>query len=505
MQTKKAALLYCCCMVYLKKHPLFFLIGAKGLFLVLLALFFPLALAPDEAQYWTWSKALDLGYFSKPAGIGYQIACTTFLFGDTVLGVRIGAMVWGACTTYLIYYQAIKLNFSQKHAFWAAALFALSPIGFYLSFAATTDGPAIFWMLVALVAMLGIIEGKNREVPLGLAIATAVFFKWSAFLFWPLYLIALFFVQELRNKRILLAFLLSLLGFVPSLIWNVSHEFATFLHVKGNLFSSVGKKSGNFFDFFGAQIALFSPIPFFFLFFIRKFTNKEKAMILPFLCCFFFLVLLAIWKKMQPNWALFSLVPLFILAAKNISYAKKPERIILSSLLFSVSTILASLTIFYLQDRGVVPISFRYNAFRQNAGNEKLKKLLQEAGYTSDMFLFSDKYQNASLLSFYGPEKKRAYYFPLSKTRKNQFSFWPQMQEEEIGASGYFLVLENQRQENLGWIEMHYKELLTPYFSQVSLQKIEPLFSSKNEGVRFALLFYCDHYLGGAPKQEESY
>lgn len=486
-----------------KHSSLISLLSIKIGILVLLALYFPIGLAPDEAQYWTWSKDLDLGYFSKPAGIGYQIAFTTYIFGDNELGVRAGAILWGSCIAYLLYLLTLRLHLSRKIAFCAATLFALSPIGFYLSFAATTDSPAIFWMLLALLPMLSITEGKNRAIPLGLAIAIAVFFKWSAFLFWPLALLAMLFCSELRTKKILIAFLLSLIGFIPSLIWNLSHEFSTFLHVGANVCSSVGK-SGNFFDFLAAQIALFSPIPFLFLFILKK-MNKEKAVVLPFLICFLFLLMLSFWKKMQPNWALFSFVPLFILAAKNICSLKNSHRIMCCSLGVSLLSILTPLAIFFMQDKGIVPISFRYNAFRQNAGNAKLKSMIAEAGYKSNMFLFSDKYQNASLLSFYGPEKKRAYYFPLGKTRKNQFSFWPQMQEQEIGASGYFLVLENRSQETLAWYESHYLEQLKPYFSKVNLQKVEPLFSVKNEGVRYAMLFYCDHYLGGAPQQEKCY
>lgn len=485
------------------KNALFPLIGIKSLFLVLLALFFPLGLAPDEAQYWTWSKALDLGYFSKPAGISYQIAFTTFFLGDSELGVRIGAIFWGALITYLLYRLAKKIDFSQEKALWVAGLFACSPMGFYLSFAATTDSPAICFMLLALFPLVDVSRGKNLDyLAVGFLVALGVFFKWSAFLFWPLYLIGAFFVEELRQKRAIFAFLLSLSGFIPSLLWNISHEFATFLHVKGNIFSSTGKKNGNFFDFFFSQIALFSPIPFFFLCFIRK-IKKEEKILLPFLFCFLFAVFLACFKKMQPNWAFFALVPLFLLAGKGGDFFRNARRIMVFSCVTSSLMILLSLAILPMQEKGL-PLSFRYNAFRQNAGNKKLGAMLNQAGYSSGHFLFSDKYQNAALLSFYGPEKKRAYVFPLSKTRKSQFSFWPQM-EREKGASGYFLVLENQSAKNLSWYETHYLEKLSPYFSKVELKKIEALFSIKEEGVRYALLFYCEEYLGGSPLQEQLY
>jgi 4-amino-4-deoxy-L-arabinose transferase-like glycosyltransferase len=48
---------------------------------------------PDEAQYWTWSLFPDIGYYSKPPGIAWQIAAGTVLFGHTALGVRFLALL----------------------------------------------------------------------------------------------------------------------------------------------------------------------------------------------------------------------------------------------------------------------------------------------------------------------------------------------------------------------------------------------------------------------------
>ena len=42
----------------------------------------PLQLYPDEAQYWVWSRSLDLGYFSKPPLIAWIIWLTTAALGD---------------------------------------------------------------------------------------------------------------------------------------------------------------------------------------------------------------------------------------------------------------------------------------------------------------------------------------------------------------------------------------------------------------------------------------
>src|SRR5262249_35192197 len=45
-------------------------------------------LVPDEAYYWLWSKHLAASYRDKGPAIAWVIALGTWLFGDTVFGIR---------------------------------------------------------------------------------------------------------------------------------------------------------------------------------------------------------------------------------------------------------------------------------------------------------------------------------------------------------------------------------------------------------------------------------
>ena len=44
--------------------------------------FTPLGLHGDEAQYWAWSKHIDMGYFSKPPILPILIRIFSIFFGD---------------------------------------------------------------------------------------------------------------------------------------------------------------------------------------------------------------------------------------------------------------------------------------------------------------------------------------------------------------------------------------------------------------------------------------
>jgi len=71
----------------------------------------PLGLHGDEAQYWSWSKDLDWGYFTKPPLIAWVIWTTTSIFGDAEWAVRL---------------SSAPLHFLAKYAM----LFFLPALGF---------------------------------------------------------------------------------------------------------------------------------------------------------------------------------------------------------------------------------------------------------------------------------------------------------------------------------------------------------------------------------------
>ncbi len=151
-------------------------------------------------------------------------------------------------------------------------------------------------------------------------------------------------------------------------------------------------------------------------------------------------------------------------------------------------------------------IPYKLNPFRQNLGWDRLPQILKKVGYRSEEhFLFSDKYQAASLLSFYSSGQKRAYFFNLSGSRKNQFSYWPQMSQQERGKAGYFVVLENVKENDLGWFEKHYQEKLSPYFESIQFVGGFSLFEAYGVPVKYAIIFKGNHYLGKPAPETSKY
>ncbi len=76
---------------------------ALGLFRIYYILNGPIDLSPDEAHYWEWSRRLDLSYYSKGPVIAYLIYLGTHIFGNTVFGIRIMAVVFSALGSIVLY------------------------------------------------------------------------------------------------------------------------------------------------------------------------------------------------------------------------------------------------------------------------------------------------------------------------------------------------------------------------------------------------------------------
>lgn len=442
------------------------IVGAKFLFVLLFILYAGVGLGPDEAQYWTWSQDLSLGYYSKPPGIAYQIALGTSLFGNTELGVRFGALLIASITPFLMYFFAKVCKQDDQTAMWAGIIWAISPMGFAGSFLSITDGGMIlFWILAAII-----LHQKGPGVLLGLIIAAGALFKWPIYLFW---IFALLGFARSWDKRWLIAISVSLLGLLPSLIWNIQHDFVTFRHVGATLQGGSGTKaSGNFLEFVGSQIALLSPI-FFGLIFIA-YKKWDKELIFSYLTTLPLLAvgaIMSLFMKVQGNWAIAALPTGALLAAVG---GKSHPKWLKAGSILSLVMIIAALIF--------VP-------FKHNRGWDKLAPALSQAGYSpSKDFLFADKYQNTSLLSFYAPEQKRAYFFNLKGDRLNQFSFWPSMKDEQEGKDGYYVTFD-QEEPNL-----------TPYFTHVEKVGSYPLTDKKQ-----AHIYRGTHYNGQAPVTPQRY
>lgn len=489
----------------------------KAIIMVWIVLHGGIGLGPDEAQYWTWSQQLDWGYYSKPPGIAWQIWLGAQLFGNTELGVRFFSIVLGSLLPLSIYFLARSCQLQSATACLAGVIMALSPMGFMAAFLAITDiGMMLFWTLSCAVFTKGLAEQKPPNyILIGLLIMCGALFKWPIYTLWIIFIVWMLVYRGLATPQLIVGIPISLLGLLPSVIWNMTHQWATFRHVGATIAGQhandegVTILKGNLIAFLGAQAALLSPILFILLLFAFVHLMKQRSQVQSTIAfcgysCFAILAVfscMALFQKMQGNWSDFAYPTGIVLLAwyVNETVSKKMGWTI-AGLLVSIVLIAGTFALPYVQSNAILshyPIPYKMNPFKHNIGWNRLPNALEQAGYdASQHFLFSDKYQMASILSFYGPQQKRAYFFNLHGIRKNQFSFWPGMAQEQVGKTGFFVIAENAAQETLAKLSTEYSQLLGQYFDEVKEVKKAPLFDSYGKTVKGALIFKCIGYNG---------
>lgn len=97
---------------------------------------------PDELYYWNWSQKLLPSYFDHPPMVAYAIRLSTALFGDSILAIRLPAIVF----SLVVFLILLRL----AHRGILVWLLLLSPLALYGSVLMTPDLPlAFFWILYA--------------------------------------------------------------------------------------------------------------------------------------------------------------------------------------------------------------------------------------------------------------------------------------------------------------------------------------------------------------------
>src|SRR3954467_6035646 len=70
----------------------------------------PIDLSGDEAQYWDWSRKLDISYYSKGPLVAYLIRASTELCGSNAMwAVRLPAIVLAGLSSLLTYWLTLRL------------------------------------------------------------------------------------------------------------------------------------------------------------------------------------------------------------------------------------------------------------------------------------------------------------------------------------------------------------------------------------------------------------
>lgn len=207
----------------------------------------PLDLAPDEAHYWDWSRHLDWSYYSKGPLVAWMIRASCELFGplsvqvtgNLAAAVRLPAALCHGATLAAWYVLAAGVYRSPRFGLMVVALAAALPVVRIGAVIMTIDPPFLACWSWALVCAWRALESERNGwwVGAGVAIAVGILAKYTMLLF-PAAVVGYLLVHrrsEFGRPGVWLMLGLSVMGWLPIILWNARHDWVSFRHVLGQV------------------------------------------------------------------------------------------------------------------------------------------------------------------------------------------------------------------------------------------------------------------------------
>jgi len=191
-------------------------------------------LRTDEAYYWTWSKERALCFLDHPPMIAWFIRFGTTIFGDTNFGVRF-AGVLAMLVTQVLLADIVRRVTHDVRAIVFAVLMPEAALYYGLLMAKVSPDTALIPFAVAMVwALVRLVEDNDARwwLAAGAFAGLALLSKFTAIMLLPA-VAAFMLVPKWRARWLFspypwLAALIAMVLFLPVLVWNAEHDWASF-------------------------------------------------------------------------------------------------------------------------------------------------------------------------------------------------------------------------------------------------------------------------------------
>jgi len=248
-----------------ERRVLVFIITISAIRLVLLP---ALALTPQDAYYWQYSKHLSPGYFDHPPLHAFTAWLTTLIFGDNAFGIRFGPWLYGLGLLILVFCFARRI-YNPRVGFWATVAAGVTPLFSIGSSILTPDPPLLFfWTLSLYLGYRALTDDiKPLWIVVGFTAGLAMLSKYTAvFLgigFIPILIISERGREHLKTPWPYLAVVTAFIAFLPQFIWNAGNEWASFAYQTTRRAGEISRwRLDLFAGMLGSQIAIVSPLLF---------------------------------------------------------------------------------------------------------------------------------------------------------------------------------------------------------------------------------------------------
>jgi 4-amino-4-deoxy-L-arabinose transferase-like glycosyltransferase len=397
-----------------------------------------LELVGDEAYYWLWSRHLDYCYLDKGPMIAWAIRVGTLLFGPTVFGVRLFAVLAAAGTGWGIFQLGRRL-FDDRTALWALVLALVAPLFAVGATLMTIDTLYVFfWTWAAVVFWHA--RATPRLLPwfvTGLLVGCGALSKYTALM--ELVSFAVFLAwqpderRHLRRPGFWLMAAVAALFLLPAFCWNLQHGWptATWLRQRGALDQSWRVRPLEALTFLGGQAGVISPLIFLALLVSiawprlpapgsAREVRFTQALFLP---LFLLYTILSLQRAGQANWAAACYIGGFILLARR---AREAARLHLwARRVAGAALAVALLETAALHDTSWLHLPGGRDPLDRARGSRDLAASVAATAQAANArFVITNRYMTSALLSFYLPKHPKVYVLPSAQIL-NQLLVWP--------------------------------------------------------------------------------
>ena len=465
-----------------------------------------LNLLPEEAYYWSYSRHLDIGYLDHPPLVAWLIYLSESVFGKSEFAVRLPAFLGWFLFAYFIY--RFTVNTVGRSAGKLVLLFvAVMPIYLSIGFLMTPDAPFyVCWAGALFFLERAVIANKvNAWYGFGICLGLGMLAKYTMGL--TMMALLLFLIADKDSRRWLLrpqpylAFAIGVLLFLPVLIWNSQHDWASFVFQGSRRWS--GGIEFNPHILLGSAMFLITPLGFSealnsLRFCWQRFrspdsgtaTTPRTALFIGILCAAPLAVFLLhsfigqhklnwtgpVWLAVLPIIALnVSRVERFRLLSWRVSRAKlwvALASFLLVAYLFSFSYLVAGMPGSVKSDGMKMPIAWK--AFGERVG--EIETTLESETGSAPIVIGLDQYWLASQASFYdrdgGEEISEVAGQKLVGSSSLMWDFW--VSPAQAAGRDAIVISFTSGRLNESWVTQRFsrmgeinKEILTNSFGEI--------------------------------------
>lgn len=191
-------------------------------------------LMEQEAYYWVYAQHPSPSYLDHPPLAALLVWLGTALLGTTEFGVRLGAFVCWFVTAFFVHRLTVRVC-GRSAALGGLLLVGVLPFYFGIGLMMTPDAPLhAAWAALLYFLYRALVENRSDAwLGVGFSLGLGLLSKYTIVLLGPA--ACCFMLIDRRARRWFVrgeplgALLLALVLFLPVLLWNYQHDWASFL------------------------------------------------------------------------------------------------------------------------------------------------------------------------------------------------------------------------------------------------------------------------------------